>query len=164
MSKSPKTLIEYIPLYLIFCEKERLLLPLSIVSYRRFLSDFKMWLQQSNLQSLTPQNFTIDHIQQYQAFLSSRSIAQKTKNFYLISLRGLFLYLVEKGITTIIFPQQIKLAKTYQNKLLVTSSSVLDDSFIKKLIDAPDGSTLVGRRDKALLSILISNCLNYGII
>ena len=158
MLNNHRTILEYIPQYLDFCKQEKKLLPNSIINYNRFLSEFKNWLHLSNYKSLTPFNFDINHVLQYQKYLENRSITQNTANHYIIGLRGLFFYFIEKGISTSLSPTQIKTLKITK-KTTNTTSQALNLSIINKLLSVPDTRTLIGSRDKALLSVLLSTGL-----
>lgn len=159
MKHKDKTLEAYIPDYLDFCRK----LGLSsntLKNYVRFLQSFFEWLRVNNLIELTPQSFSIDHVQKYSTWLSQRPnktkkngvVSASTKTRYLIVLRSFFSYLSEKRIGVGVFPQDIILPKLPKSSLVVDP---VNAKTITDLCNLPKASTAYGLRDRALLGILL---------
>jgi len=73
-----KTIIEYIPDFLEYCEIEKNLADKSIKNYDEFLKPFKEWLILSNLKELKPDELTKDHIWDYRLYLSRTKKLSKT--------------------------------------------------------------------------------------
>ena len=167
MNYSPnnKPLISYIPGFLEYCEKEKHLSPISIENYNQFLNRFIVWLKQSNLISLSPAKLSVRRIQEYKDYLSKRtssetrqSLSKKTQNYYLIALRALLSYFIEKDILSLL-PHKIKLLKEEKSRNL---NEFVNLDHFKKLLEIPNTSTIQGIRDKALLETLFSTGLKVS--
>ena len=165
MDTSNKPIIEYIPHFLEYCEKEKHLLPKSIENYKRFLNTFVIWLKESNLTHLSPKELSLNHIQKYKDYLSKkispetqRPITKKTQNLYLIVLRLLLSYFIEKDISSL-FPNKIRLFKEdkieYKNKFLTLEQ-------LERLLQVPDTLQIIGLRDRAMLETLFSTGLKVA--
>lgn len=91
MSKSNKTIIDYIPLFLDYCKREKGLSPNSIIDYSKYLNQFILWIKKYNLFDLTPEKLSLKHIEKYKECLSTCSPPKSTttQNTYLIALRSL---------------------------------------------------------------------------
>lgn len=133
-------------------------------NYARFLKKFFDWLKSANLEKLKPQQLTADHIWKYRLFLS-RSINQKSKiglkkstqNYYLIALRNLLAFFVEKDVSSLP-PDKIKLAKEKNIKQV----KFLKIEQVEKLLLAPDIKDKIGIRDRAILESLFSTGLRVA--
>ena len=84
-----KTIIEYIPVFLEYCKKEKHFLPKSIENYSRFLNRFIAYLKNSNQIQLLPHQLSDKHVQDYKLHLSEtvhpvtkKPISKVTQNFY----------------------------------------------------------------------------------
>jgi site-specific recombinase XerD len=73
-----------------------------------------------------------------------------TQNYYLIAVRTFFKFLRERGIDSI-DSEHIQLAKVSQ-----PSPDIISVSERMRLMRAPDTKTLEGKRDKAILELLVS--------
>jgi len=165
MDSSDKPIIDYIPRFLEYSRKEKNLLPKSIENYKRFLNLFIIWLKESNSSNLSPQKLSPRHIQEYKYFLSKkispetqRPITQKTQNLYLIALRLLLSYLIEKDIPSLL-PNKIKLFKEEKTQ---SKNKLLNLKQLEKLLQAPDTSRVTGLRDRVILEVLFSTGLKVA--
>lgn len=156
------TIIEHIPYFLEYCEKERHLLPKSIESYNRFLNRFKIWLKQSDLINLLPEGLSLKYIEEYKNYLlkqispeTNQPIIKKTQNYYLIAIRALLSYFIENDIPSLL-PNKIKLLR--EDKSL-NKNRFLNLKELEKILQIPKTSTIIGLRDKVLLEILFSTGL-----
>lgn len=160
-----KTIIEHIPDFLDYCEKERKFLPKSIENYYRFLKRFVTYLKDSHQEQLLPYQLSNKHIWSYKLYLlktvhpvTRKPIGKVTKNLYLIALRALLHYFLEKDISSLL-PNRIKLLKQGNHK---ATNALLSLKQLKKLFAAPDISKINGLRDRALLEILLSTGLKIN--
>ncbi len=159
-----KPIIKYLRDYLDYLEIEKGLSPKSQENYARFLNRFFKWLNDNNLSELEPQDLDSDHIWRYRLHLSrhidpqtKKVLKKSTQNYYLIALRGLLDFFLEKGIDSL--PSgKIKLAKDKSEKEV----KFLNLEQIKKLLNAPSGSSLPVLRDKAILETLFSTGLRVA--
>lgn len=162
MQHSSKPINKLIIDYLEYCEVVKNLSNKTLENYSRFLNKFTEWLSKNNLKNIKPHELNERHIWNYRLFLSRslgnhtrQSLKKTTQNYYLIALRGLLSYLVEKNINSIP-PDKIKLPKlTDRDKQI----KFLNLSQIKKLLNKPNLKTTIGLRDRAILESLFSTGL-----
>lgn len=156
-----KPIIKHLTDFLNYCEIEKGLASKTQENYSRFLGDFFSWLKNNKLEGLKPKDLSDEHIWRYRLYLSrNKSIRTKTElkkvtqNLYLIALRSLLEYFLEKNITSLP-PSKIKLAKNTSDREI----NFLNLSQVEKLLDAPEISTKQGLRDKAMLETFFSTGL-----
>lgn len=154
---SDKSLIKHITGFLEYCEVEKGLTPITTKNYGHFLNKFAEWLKDKHLSDLTPQQLSPDHIWGYRLYLSKKSLKKATQSYYLIALRALLAYFVEKDIPSLA-PDKIKLPKDGKSR----SVKFLNLDQLKNLLDSPDVSTLKGLRDKAILETFFSTGLRVA--
>jgi len=153
-----KAIIQYLTDFLDYLEIEKGLADKTQENYSRFLNKFFYWLESNNLTSLTPKALSADHIWKYRVFLSrhidprtKKSLKKSTQNYYLIALRSLLEFFVEKKIASL-SPTSVKLAKDKSDKQI----KFLKLDQLEKLLLAPDSRTIIGLRDRAILETLFS--------
>jgi site-specific recombinase XerD len=162
--KPSQTIIEYLTDYLDYSEIEKGLSSKTQENYARFLQKFFKWLKDNGLEKLKPKDLTADHVWKYRVFLSrhidprsKKPLKKSTQNYYLIALRSLLEFFVEKDIATLP-PSKIKLAKDKADKEV----KFLNLNQLEKLLLAPDISNKIGLRDRALLETLFSTGLRVA--
>jgi site-specific recombinase XerD len=161
--KSSKPIPQHNQDFLDYLEINKGLSSVSQANYHRFLKKFYTWLELSNLTKLKPHELTKIHIEKYRLHLA-RSVNHKkqplmrsTQNYYLIALRNLLAFFVEKDIESLA-PDSIKLAK---NKNVKAVKFFKIDQ-LEKLLLAPDTKSITGLRDRALLETLFSTGLRVA--
>ncbi|OGF25921.1 hypothetical protein A2331_06370 [Candidatus Falkowbacteria bacterium RIFOXYB2_FULL_34_18] len=159
-----KSIIEYLPDFLDYLEIERGLSGKTQENYTRFLQKFFNWLQENNYTDLKPEKLNDDIIWKYRVFLSrhtdsrtKKSLKKSTQNYYLIALRSLLEFFVEKKINSL-SPSGVKLAKDKSDKEV----KFLKLEQVEKLLLAPNVSTKIGLRDRAILETLFSTGLRVA--
>ncbi len=163
MEKSNTPIIEHIPRFLEYLDIERGLSNKTQETYTRFLKSFIVWLEKSNLEKLKPHNLTDEHIWSYRVYLSKKNTVRKepikktTRNYYLIALRSLLNYFADRNIAALP-AEKIKLTKENKERTV----KFLDLNQIEKLLLAPDTTTRVGLRDRAILETLFSTGLRVA--
>lgn len=164
MEKSNKTIIEYIPDFLDYCEVEKGLSDKTQENYKRYLDKFVYWLKAAKKTDLKPRELSSDDIWSYRLYLS-RSQAKKgallkksTQNYYLIALRAILGYFVAKDIISLP-PGKIALPKDARTQKTVKFLT-LDQ--IEKLLLAPDTKKTDGLRDRTILESLFSTGLRIA--
>jgi len=164
MTKSNKPIIDHLYDFLDYLEIEKGLASESQKNYSRFLKKFFDWLEDSDLAELKPNQLTAEHVWKYRLHLSRHqseqsraNLKKSTQNYYLIALRNLLAYFVEKDITSLP-PDKIKLAKEKSEKQV----NFLKIDQIEKLLLAPDIATVTGLRDRAILETLFSTGLRVA--
>jgi site-specific recombinase XerD len=162
--KKNKSLPEHLYDFLDYLEIERGLSNKTQENYTRFLNKFLHWLKQNKLDHLYPSQLTTDHIWKYRLYLSrhvdpktQKTLKKSTQNYYLIALRSLLQYFVEKNIDALP-PSKIKLAKDKSDKEV----NFLKLEQIKQLLNAPETGSQIGLRDKAILEVLFSTGLRVS--
>jgi site-specific recombinase XerD len=158
MEQSNKPIIKHIPDFLDYCEIEKGLADKTQENYKRYLDRFINWLKKTNKVDLKPHQLSNDDIWAYRLYLS-RSQGEKghplkkiTQNYYLIALRALLSYFVQKDIESyppgkITLPKDVRTQKTVK---------FLNLDQIERLLLAPDTKTVSGLRDRAILESLFS--------
>ncbi len=156
-----KPIVKYQKDFLDYLEIEKGLSSNTQKNYSRFLNKFFKWLQDNNLENLSPDKLSTDIISKYRIFLArgidprtKKGLKRSTQNLYLISLRSLLEFFIEKEIPSL-SPTNIKLAKDKSDKEV--KFLTLDQ--LKKLMEAPNTSKITGLRDRAILEVMFSTGL-----
>ena len=159
-----QSIIKYLNDFLDYLEIEKGLSSKTQENYKRFLNKFFIWLEANGLRELKPQQLTSSHIWQYRVYLSRHSnpknkklLKKTTQNYYLIALRSLLEFFIEKKIASL-SPTQIKLAKNKSDKEI----KFLNLEQMEKLLLAPDTEKIIGLRDRAILECLFSTGLRVA--
>lgn len=133
----------------------------TIENYERYLDTFLAYVKTD-----TPAKLTEEMVREFRLHLNRQPgtkvggrmepMKRKTQNYYLIAVRAFLKYLRKRGISSL-NPERIELAKVPERSLdLITSQE------LERLLKAPDTSTLVGLRDKAILELLFSTGLRIS--
>jgi len=159
-----KALINYLIDFLDYCEIEKGLSSKTQENYTRFLRKLFTWLKESNLSSLSPAELNADHIWRYKVYLSrhldprtKRTLKKTTQNYYLIALRSLLEFFVERNIASLP-PSKVKLAKDKGDKEI----KFLKLEQLSRLLSAPESGSVIGLRDRAILESLFSTGLRVA--
>jgi len=159
-----KAIINHLKDFLDYCEIEKGLSIKTQENYSRFLNKFFNWLKSDDLSDLTPDKLTEEHVWHYRIFLSrfvdpvnKKLLKKSTQNYYLIALRSLLEFFVEKNITSLP-PSKVKLAKDRAEREI----KFLKIDQLKKLLEAPDNDNIRGLRDRAILESLFSTGLRVS--
>lgn len=162
--ESNKPIIKYLIDFLDYSEIEKGLSSKTQENYTRFLNKFFNWLKENKLDSLRPKDLNPDHVWRYKVYLSrhvdprtKKTLKKTTQNYYLIALRSLLAFFVDKDIASL-SPSKIKLAKDRGDKEV----KFLKLEELSRLLSAPDVSTIIGLRDRALLETLFSTGLRVA--
>ena len=148
-------LVELRQLFLQHLETERGRSEKTVENYDRSLGRFFDFCKVKK-----PAELTEKHIDNYRAYLSKRIaekhgkrvefMKQRTVDYHLIAVRAFLRYLLSLGIG-VISPKTIKLSGGQKERANVVSTDLLN-----RLLDAPDKTTPEGRRDRAILALLVS--------
>jgi site-specific recombinase XerD len=159
-----KTIIKYLIDFLDYCEIEKGLSSKTQENYTRFLRKFFAWLLTTGQEGLKPASLTPEVIWQYKVHLSrhqdpktKKSLKKTTQNYYLIALRSMLEFFVEKDIPSLP-PSKVKLAKDKADKEI----KFLKLEQLSRLLSSPDQKTIIGLRDHALLETLFSTGLRVA--
>jgi site-specific recombinase XerD len=159
-----RPVIKYLTDFLDYLEIEKGLSAKTQENYSRFLQKFFKWLEANNLAKLSPDRLTADHVWKYRVFLSRHidphkkiGLKKSTQNYYLIALRSLLEFFVEKNIASLP-PSKIKLAKDKSDHEV----KFLNLGQIERLLEAPDTGNIIGLRDRAILESFFSTGLRIS--
>jgi len=118
----------------------------------------------SNLTGLKPATLSPIHISKYRIFLArhidprtKKALKKTTQNYYLIALRSLLEFFVEKDIASL-SPTKIKLARDKGDKEI----KFLNLDQVERLLLAPDTKTAIGLRDRAIIETFFSTGLRVA--
>lgn len=141
--------------YLRFVSVSRGYSPLTLKSYRHYLSVFGSWATENNLTQV--EDLSAEDSLEFQLFLQGQgTIGQKTQNFYLIALRSLLRYLIGRDLS-VLPPEKITLAKTAERQI-----HFLDSDEIDRLLAATSDATLNDKRDRAVIAVLLASGLRVS--
>jgi site-specific recombinase XerD len=164
VKKSNKPIKKHLTDFLDWIDIEKGLSANSQENYARFLKRFFQWIEINKLDNLKPHELTPEHIFKYKTFLSrqytqknKKPLKRNTQNYYLIALRSLLTFFADRDIISLP-PEKIKLARQNQ----IRKVNFLTLSQVEKLLEAPTVSTIMGKRDKAILEVLFSTGLRVA--
>jgi len=159
-----QNIIEYLTDFLDYLEIEKGLSSKTQENYTRFLQKFFNWLKENKLDKIRPNQLDADHVWKYRVYLSrhvdprsKRNLKKSTQNYYLIALRSLLEFFVEKDIASLP-PSKIKLAKDKSDKEVKFLK--LDE--LERLLLAPNTKSKIGLRDRSILETLFSTGLRVA--
>lgn len=162
--KDCATIKDYLTNYLEWLELEKGLSSSSQENYSKFLKKFFEFLASKKLEALKPGELTPDLVWQYRFFLSrqqkqstAEALKRSTQNHYLVSLRSLLSFFMEKDIPSLP-PDKVKIPKERQEKIV----NFLALEQVEKLLQVPDVSKISGLRDRAILETLFSTGLRVA--
>lgn len=147
--------------FLEYLEIEKGSSTLTIRNYRHYLVRFLNWIEKQNikpvLKSINPQI-----IHNYRLYLSrlqdgfGRNLSRKTQGYHSIALRSFLKWCLKNDIE-VMAPDKIELPKISERQVKFLSGKEVD-----RLLNAPSLSTIVGKRDKAILEVLFSTGLRVS--
>lgn len=159
-----KPIIKHLNDFLDYLEIEKGLANKTQENYSRFLNKFFKWLKNNKLTAIKPSQLSPALISKYRIWLArnvnlqtKKTLKKSTQNYYLIALRSLLEFFIEKNIPSL-SPTQIKLAKDKSDKEI----KFLKLDQIEQLLNAVDTKTAIGLRDKAILETLFSTGLRVA--
>jgi len=134
----------------------------TVRNYDHYLSRFLEFIKKDN-----PTDITDSTVREFRLWLNRQStgnnkatgetLSKKTQNYYLIALRSLLSFFVEKDIASLP-PSKIKLAKDKSDHEV----KFLNLGQIERLLEAPDTATAGGLRDRAILESFFSTGLRIS--
>jgi len=157
MKKNTNALTNHLSGYLDWIDVEKGLSETTQENYQRFIQQFFKWLQQNDLSDLKPHELDEDHLWNYRTYLAREAgpdddgLKRSTQQYYLIGLRSLLRYFARRDIQSLP-PEKVELPKDTDSKEV----RFLTMDQLKRLFKAPDTSTKVGLRDRAILETLFS--------
>lgn len=127
----------------------------TVKNYTRYLHVFEAWAEERGLSQI--EQLTGEDVVDFQLeALHSEQKGKKTQNYYLIALRSLLKYLINRDLT-VLSPEKITLAKTPGRQV-----SFLDQDEIGRIRQNIPVNTLSGKRDRAIISVLYATGLRIS--
>ncbi|MBI2268485.1 MAG: tyrosine-type recombinase/integrase [Candidatus Blackburnbacteria bacterium] len=146
--------------FLEYLEVERSVSPLTVRNYSHYLHRLSTFLKSQNKDRLADINQDI--VQNYRLYLSrltnrkGSSLSRKTQGYHAIALRSFLRYLV-KTDRQVLAPDKIDLPKGESHSLKFLNGEQMD-----RLLNAPSLSSVIDKRDKAILETLFSTGLRVS--
>lgn len=134
----------------------------TVENYNHYLSRFLEFAGNRPDGDLNPEDLTLDHVHNYQLFLSryldrrERPLSMKTQNYHLIALRAFLKYLVKNDIPCLA-PEKIELKKIPERIVDFLTREELD-----RMFDVAGANARTGLRDMAILETLYSTGLRVS--
>lgn len=126
-------------------------------NYRRYLARFESWAEAQKLTEI--EQLASEDVEEFARSLSHGDTAthnKKTQNYYLIALRALLKYLLNRDVE-VMAPDKITLAKTPERQV-----EFLDADELANLREVIPNSNLTDKRDRAIISLLFSTGLRVS--
>lgn len=120
-------------------------------NYARYLATF---LSISGIAKV--KEITQPSVKSFRAALADKELRKNTQSYYVIALRNFLKYLAKQGVPALA-PETIELPKTSRRDIDVPEYGELE-----RLLVAPDGGTLRGLRDRAILEVFFSTGLRLA--
>ena len=166
MENSNKPIKDHLTGFLEYCALVKGLSNKTQENYSLFLKKFFDFLAKQNKLDLKPHELTSDDLWNYRLYLSrahygraKNSLSSNTQHYYLIALRALMFYFVDKDINCLP-ATKIKLGKKFSDNKKTIKFLKLDQ--VERLLDMPDTKTTPGLRDRAILETLFSTGLRVA--
>jgi site-specific recombinase XerD len=146
--------------FLEYLEIEKNASYLTIRNYSHYLRCFCKFMLQNGKQRLS--DITQEQVRQYRLYLSrltgkkGERLAKKTQGYYAIALRSFLRWLI-KTDHQVLSPDKIELPKPEGRQIKFLTGEEID-----RLLASPSLSTIIGRRDKAILEVLFSTGLRVS--
>lgn len=155
---------EAIERFLEYCDLDKNLSQRTIRMYHYYLNFFKNFLLKStSLPDFPVEKIDQEIIRKFRLYLSQKyfhphkgPLKKQTQNYFLVALRSFFRFLLKKGLK-VLSSEMIDLGKTHDRHI----KFLLEDE-LKKLLEAPNTSDIIGLRDRAILEVLFSTGLRVS--
>lgn len=142
-------------------EVERGVSRLTVINYSHYLRRFSLWFKKQDSYGKVS-GLTQDLVRGYRLYLSRFSnrkgstLSRKTQGYHIIALRSFLRWLI-KTDRPALSPDKIDLPKAESRSLKFLTGEQVD-----RLLNAPSLSSIVGKRDKAILEVLFSTGLRVS--
>lgn len=148
--------------FLEYCELDKNLSQKTVRMYSYYLRFFQDWMQKDG-KEWKVEDIDEEKVRNYRLYLSREyfnpfkgELKRQTQNYFLVALRSFFRFLIKKNYK-VLSPEQIELGKMNDRTI-----KFLTDEQVSNLLSAPDTSTLMGLRDRAILEVLFSTGLRVS--
>lgn len=148
MDPEPRDIVSLIETFLDHLALQRGLSPHTVRAYRTDLLGFDAWARRTGIDPLSPDP---RGLRRYLADLNTAGYARRTIARRLSALRAFFAFLESNGLVEV-DPTIVARGPRPERQLPRT----IPDDALRALLDAPDPSTPIGCRDRALLELLFA--------
>ena len=124
---------------------------LSLNTVNSYKSDLSFFLSYLESRGVDPASAGSEHVVDYLSFCSRTGLSSRTVSRYMSSIRSLFRFLMDEGVTT-----RDPTAGLAQPKIPKNPPEYLTLEEVEILLDMPDDSTALGVRDSAIMELLYS--------
>lgn len=137
--------------YLEYLEIEKNRAPKTLENYGRYLQRFIGFAKIKNVEDMSEET-----IRQYRLYLNrlrdadNQPLKKITQNYHIIALRNFLKYMAKRGIKCV-SAEKVELGKQEDREVTFLEKNELD-----RLLEAPEGQSLVIMRDRAILHTLFS--------
>lgn len=147
--------------FLNYLEVEKGSSPLTIRNYRLYLGRFVKWGQENNFYSRPSEvdNEAVHHYRLWLARLPDGKgdfLSRRTQSYHMIALRSFLKWMNKNGLN-VLAADNIDLPKLAERQVNHLSGEQVD-----RLLSAPSMSSIIGKRDKAILEVLFSTGLRVS--
>ncbi len=133
--------------------------PKTVEQYDRHLKYFQEYLKTINKENIIIENIDLDIAEGFRTYIykkSQKSLSLKTINAYMITLRSFLKYCEKTGIQSL-SPTAIDLIKAEQRQV-----EFLNEDELKKLFSQVNITTIIGKRDLAIMKCIYSTGLRIS--
>lgn len=150
--------------FLEYCELDKNLSLKTVRMYGYYTNFFKDWLlEKYKVQDFDVTDIDDDVIRNFRLYISHEyknpykgELKRQTQNYFLVSLRSLFRYLIKQKLK-VISPEMIELGKRRDRNV-----KFLQPEDLQNLFNSVDVSEEMGLRDRAILEVLFSTGLRVS--
>lgn len=121
-------------------------------NYERYLKTF---IDRSKVKRV--EDITAEAVRSFRLVLARDNKKKITQSYYVIALRNFLKYLVKRGMKNVLPPETIELPKVSRRDI-----EVLEYRELERLLGAPEGDSLRGLRDRAILETFFSTGLRLS--
>ena len=129
-------------------------------AYGKALTDFFSWIRTLYKENEAP-SFTKALVQEYRTALLERGLSASTINLRLSAVRKLARELADNGRLDPVVAAAIERAKGVERRGVRAGNWLLKDQ-VNELLQAPSATTRKGKRDRAILALLVACGLRRG--
>ena len=137
--------------YLEYLEIEKNRAPKTLENYGRYLNRFIGFAKIKNVEDMSEET-----IRQYRLYLNrlrdheGQPLKKITQNYHIIALRNFLKYMAKRGIKCV-SAEKVELGKQEDREV-----TFLERNELNRLLEAPEGQSLIAMRDRAILHTLFS--------
>jgi integrase/recombinase XerD len=124
---------------------------LSLNTVKSYKSDLSLFISYLESRGVDPQSVQSGHVIDYLSFCSRTGLSSRTVSRYMSSIRALFRFLINEGIT-----EKDPTVGLSRPKPVKNPPEYLTIEEVEILLDMPNEKTVLGLRDKTIMELLYS--------